>query len=177
MNIPPRTYPTVLLSLGLMFASVHGVQAAQVCASNTPLTKPNNQYQISRDGLEVTDTQTGLIWKRCLEDTTWNGSTCAGLPVDLPWRQAMSRGTGGWRMPNIKELQSLVETACSNPAINRSIFPGALEDAGVLQDWVWSSSNQSFSNDWALFVNFGPGSSTGDLKANANSVRLVRNQQ
>lgn len=172
-----KTYKIVLLSLSLLACvNVHSIQAAQVCSPNTPLTKPNSQYQISSDGTEVTDTQTGLIWKRCLEDMTWNGSTCAGLAIDLPWRDAMNRGTGGWRMPNIKELQSLVETACSNPAINMSVFPDALEDSGVIQNWVWSSSTEAYSNDWAWFVNFGPGASTGDLKENFDSVRLVRSQ-
>jgi len=170
-----KAYKTALLSLSLLTCvSVHSVQAAQVCSPNTPLTKPNSQYQISSDGLEVTDTQTGLIWKRCLEDMTWNGSTCAGFAIDLPWRDAMNRGTGGWRMPNIKELQSLVETACSNPAINMSVFPDANEDSGIMPTWVWSSSAVAYSNDWAWFINFGTGSSASDDKANSDSVRLVR---
>jgi hypothetical protein len=38
---------------------------AQTCLPNTPLTKPDSRY--AYNGNEVTDTITGLVWKRCAE--------------------------------------------------------------------------------------------------------------
>jgi hypothetical protein len=42
-----------------------------------PASASAQPYVISVDGDEVTDQQTGLIWRRCAEGMHWNGATCA----------------------------------------------------------------------------------------------------
>ncbi|MCB1660812.1 MAG: DUF1566 domain-containing protein, partial [Pseudomonadales bacterium] len=63
----------------------------------------------------------------------------------------------------IKELQSLVEKACSRPSINQTIFPNTSSDN------YWSSSyNRSY---WSVSFAAGLISSSG---GGYNYVRLVR---
>ena len=53
-----------------------------------------------------------------------------------------------WRLPNIKELQSLVEESCSDPSINTNIFPGSPTGAFMTSSMAPSSSGQP--NFWTI---------------------------
>ncbi|MEK8032956.1 DUF1566 domain-containing protein [Ideonella sp. DXS29W] len=83
-------------------------------------------------GAEVKDKSTGLIWRRCAEGQSWTGSTCTGTPTTFltsfdaaehAVAQAAASGKG-WRMPNPKELASLVDTRVKAPSIDTVAFPG-----------------------------------------------------
>lgn len=73
-----------------------------------------------------------------------------------------------WRLPTHKELHTLIEQACRNPAINTVWFPGTR--AG----FYWSASTFSDDSNFAWGVDFSDGSGSYDAKAGAYSVRLVR---
>jgi hypothetical protein len=83
-------------------------------------------------GAEVLDKSTRLVWRRCAEGQAWDGATCAGSPgVFLTWHlaieqaQAQVQATGlAWRVPNVKELSSLVDTRVNLPTIDTAAFPG-----------------------------------------------------
>ena len=83
----------------------------------------------SIDGTEVKDTMTRLVWRRCAEGMVWNrvAQTCDGVPLQLQWREAFDyvrdNRSGGWRLPNVKELFSIVDFEVQNPAIDRMAFP------------------------------------------------------
>lgn len=128
----------LLLTLGA------GPVLAQTChPESVPASTPDSQLQENGDGT-VTDLKTGLIWKQCLEGQS--GSDCAsGSAEDFTWPQALQRaqtvnsgggfaGSTDWRLPTIKELSSLVERQCWEPAINLTRFPHASSLS------VWSSS-------------------------------------
>jgi len=73
----------------------------------------------------VTDAATGLVWQRCAFGQGWNGSTCIGTPNTSAWAAAVTGAPLGWRLPNVKELESIVERQCAAPAMNTAAFPAA----------------------------------------------------
>jgi hypothetical protein len=149
---------------------------AQTCNPNIPLTKPDSRYTYNSAGDEVTDSVTNLTWKRCAEGMSWSGSSCTGTASTFIWEGALAQAasvaqtTGlAWRMPNIKELKSLVETACYGQAINQTAFPST-------PTYAWSASPGAASAGDAWGVSFGDGYDGRGDKGGNYSVRLVRGQ-
>lgn len=147
---------------------------AQTCNFNIQTTRPDSRYIIMSGGTEVKDTVTGLIWQRCSVGQQWNGSTCTGTAITHTWQQALSvaKNLGnGYRLPNIKELQSLVEIKCYDPAINISRFPN------TQSNYYWSSSpfGYPYSNN-AWYVDFSRGEHHDYFQSNSYYVRAVRSE-
>lgn len=155
-----------LFSIIVSAALLPAMAQAQSCNSQITPSTPNAQFQV--DGEEVIDFRTNLIWKRCATGQTWTGSSCSGASDSYTWAQALSVGNGtNWRLPNIKELLSLVEVSCGSPAINASIFPNT-EDL-----YFWTSSPY-VNNNQAWLVSFSDGNDEGGDKSIGRAVRLVR---
>ena len=152
--------------------------SAQDCQSETavPSTTPTNRFTINGDGT-VTDTATGLMWARCPEGLS--GTNCATGSIDLlRWDEALTRardatlaGYADWRLPNIKELFSLVEERCNNPAINIAVFPN---ERASSSSTFWSASPDSNSANYAWNVQFYYGYVYNYPRVNAYKVLLVR---
>ena len=111
-------------------------------------------------------------------DTT----TCGGTPASCNTEAFVAAvntanlcNHNDWRMPSLRELQSLVDFSVpatgAAPTINATYFPN------TQIDWFWSANNYSSNPANAWFVVFGDGSSLADLKANVVYVRLVRGGQ
>lgn len=91
------------------------------------------RFTISANGAEVTDNHTSLTWRRCVEGMTWSGSACTGSPLSLTHSGAFARASAqsGWRLPNVKELASIVDDAVYDNSsstaqvamIDRTAFP------------------------------------------------------
>ena len=148
---------------------------AQTCNPAIPRKAPDSRYTVQAGGVEVLDTQTGLVWQRCSLGQSWNGSTCAGSAGVYTWQSALqaARDLGnGWRVPNFKELQSLVEEACYSPAINETLFP-----ATATGTYYWTSSPVAGDGSSAWIVYFGYGSTSYGGKYNSYYVRVVRSGQ
>lgn len=149
----------------------------------------------------VRDQTTGLIWEvktkgGDLRDEghtyTWynpdssvnggtdgrsNGGTCAGgIDCDTQaYVQAVNNqglcGFSDWRMPNRRELHSIVDHSRTNVAIDTGYFPNTPETT------FWSASGYAILSDQsyqAWSVNFGSGADFLDFKSNHSRVRLVR---
>lgn len=129
-----------------------------------------NQFDILGDGSEIHDKATGLIWQRCSLGQTWNGNTCTGEAMHYTWQQAMtaSQALGNdYRLPNIKELSSIVNYQCHEPAFDLTLFP-----ATPAEHSYWSSSPylKSPTHAWGLStyigdINHFPKSSTHHVRA------------
>ena len=129
------------------------------------------RFQISADGTEVTDLQTGLTWARCSEGQSWSGGTCTGDPSFLSHENALStaKQRSGWRLPSVKELSALADRGCVNPAIDRTAFPNTPNKL------YWSSTPYVVGADTSSWsVNFVSGNVGFSMRYDNLAVRLVK---
>ena len=106
----------------------------------------------------VTDGVTGLMWKQCPEGL--EGSDCSiGAAGLLIWGGSMKRardsdfaGYTDWRLPNMKELLSIVAFDQSSPAINTTVFPGTTEIFWSSTPKYVTTGSQSYVVDFAKGV-------------------------
>lgn len=161
----------------LLLLSTGNVQAVP-CQNNLPASNPDAVYTDHGNGT-VTDTRTGLMWKQCAEGLS--GVTCqTGSAQTFTWSNALARaeastfaGYTDWRLPNVKELSSLVEDCRRSPAINTNYFPNT-PSASVF----WSGSPHAhYSNNRAWLVAFLNGNANYHDRSVSNRVRLVRGGQ
>ncbi|MBP6735626.1 MAG: DUF1566 domain-containing protein [Chromatiaceae bacterium] len=149
---------------------------AQTCRDDIPASAPDSRFTANGDGT-VTDRATGLIWKQCAEGLS--GADClTGGATAFTWQQALQHaeaavfaGSSLWRLPNKKELASLVEQRCVAPAINARFFPN------TPSNWFWSSSPYAGYSGSARDVSFDYGYVASSAKYAARYVRLVRGGQ
>ncbi len=138
----------------ITFYTILTGQAFAVC--NTAITESTPDSRFTINGDTVTDNQTGLIWMRCSVGKSWDGSTCTGTATLVNWKTALETaenfvfaGADNWRLPNIKELTSIMEFSCSAPALNENIFPN--NTASI----YYSSSYQDPSSVRAVLLETG----------------------
>lgn len=126
-----------LLILGALMASTH-MHALECSFEKIEATTPVEKFLDNKDGT-ITDLRFGLMWNKCTFGQTYNaednGCVGEGTAIDT-WSEAIATestanveqlgGFDDWRLPNIKELQSIVERACKNPAIQPAIFPDSI---------------------------------------------------
>lgn len=164
------------LAVLLTIAMAPALALAQTCKDDIPASAPDSRFSANGDGT-VTDKATGLIWKQCAEGLS--GADClTGSATNFTWQQALQHaeaavfaGSSLWRLPNKKELASLVEQRCYLPAINSRFFPN------TPSSWFWSSSPNASNPNYAWYVYFGDGYVNNSYKGNAIYVRLVRGGQ
>lgn len=108
-------------------------------------TIPSIHFEDNGDGT-VTDNYTGLIWQKMQSSTP------------LSWEEALNYAMGlsltgrtDWRVPNIKELQSLNDEKLVKPSFNKNYFPN------VLSGNFWSSTSQvnATTRAWDINVDYG----------------------
>ncbi|MDD3813449.1 MAG: DUF1566 domain-containing protein [Desulfocapsaceae bacterium] len=155
---------------------------AQTCNANIPASTPDSQLTDNGDGT-ITDSKTGLMWKKCVEGVS--GSNCdSGAVGSFTWQTALQQtdvvnnGSGfaghtDWRLPNIKELVSLVEEKCYDPSINLTRFPNT-PPGNILS----GSPSAAYSWCYAWVVEFYEGVAYDGNRVNGlYQVRLVRGGQ
>lgn len=165
-----------LTSLAVLAAlSINTGHAEQICNSNLAETAPSSRFQITED--EALDTKTGLIWKRCMVGQTWDNEAqkCSIFISSVNWKEALESATDGWRLPNIKELGSIVEHSCANPSLNMDVFPGP---SAYVAPRLWSSTPalwgfSRITHDGAWTMHFQDGTSIGTFKKNRNFFALL----
>jgi len=164
--------------LYLLFSLVAGLAQAQTCNPELiPASTPDSQFLDNGDGT-ITDTKTGLMWKQCSEGQSGNDCSSGSAEI-FEWQLALQQAqvvnnSGGfagftdWRVPNIKELSSLVERQCADPAINLMRFPNTPTAMYI------SASAVTGKMYGAWFVYFREGGATRLDKGFDSRLRLVR---
>ena len=130
---------------------------------------PADQQFIDNGDGTVSDLSTGLMWAK-----DGNGAGCNnGNP--LKWEDAIDfaealefAGYDDWYLPEIKELETIVDYGRSNPAIDPTYFPASQSDR------YWSSTTYVDDTSLAWFVNFYDGYVFTDYKGYGSFVRPVR---
>lgn len=162
----------------LLWTLGFGLAQAQICKPESiPVSASDSQFQDNSDGT-ITDLKTGLMWKQCSEGKSGADCDSGGAQI-LTWEQALQwvkmvntsggfAGHNDWRLPNIKELSSLVALECSDPAINLTRYPNTPSSG------YWSSSVVAGDVNYAWRVFFSNGSSIWYEKFNGSQLRLVR---
>ncbi|MBA3981386.1 MAG: hypothetical protein C0462_12375 [Alcanivorax sp.] len=163
--------------------AVRLVRADSALTARCPAT-PTDDFEVGHE--TATHLPTGLMWKRCPEGSAVNaaGDACdvQGEVEDsrYSWQQALQHaeqqvfaGHGDWRVPNRKELQSIMEY-CSRPRLNQEVFP---DFSGLGSSVFWSSSPQTpqwnvSSSSWP--VQFQSGRSYPAGRHSEHLIRLVR---
>jgi hypothetical protein len=124
-----------------------------------------NPYTVNGDGT-VTDNVTQLVWQQLpnLTAQTWEQALVYAEELNLASQT-------DWRLPNIKELQSLSDYSAVNPAVNSLYF----STIGVHNYWSSTTLKPNPTNpSSAWYWNTQYGITTYDLKTNLNYVLCVR---
>lgn len=151
------------LAPDIAHGSVHGGGLLKTGRNRTDHTGDDGSYQkgcnfhyTDHGNGTATDHVTGLMWA-----TDGNGEGCFNGQT-ATWSEALDycenlsfAGYSDWRLPNIRELHSLVNYSITTPKINNNIFVNTKPDR-----YISSTTHAGFTNS-ALYVRF----DNGDLGA------------
>lgn len=167
--------------------------SAQTCMSSAALAVPaTTNHLVDNNNGTVSDSKTGLIWKKCIEGLSYDtaSNSCIGniqsLSTIFTWQEAFTQATNtnagtvgenfshvDWRVPNMKELTSIVELKCYDPAINTNAFPRTPALSGNYSPFL-SSTPVADAAGTVRAVSFYNGITLTVAKNNQWYVRLVR---
>jgi uncharacterized protein DUF1566/carboxypeptidase family protein/Big-like domain-containing protein len=147
------------------------------CVRSGPLNLGSFDSLILSGDRVVCDTDTGFIWQGCAGGQS--GDTCeTGSASMMNWQTALGYceelswgGHNDWRLPDLAELQSIVDCDTYSPAIDPIAFPVAP------LGYFWSSSSYAadVSDAWVVYFNYG--GSYGRGEPYTSYARCVRSGQ
>ncbi|WP_245536802.1 DUF1566 domain-containing protein [Turneriella parva] len=178
-----RSATTSLASLN--FAGHYYFNAAAIAASNmgnpgyvrcvaSGASNPVRNFSDNTDGT-VTDVNANLRWQKCTRGQN-NDASCTGAATASTWQLALQYCDGltlgdtgfanraNWRLPNVKELESLIDRSVNSPAISTAFFPA------TLSNYYWTSSTVAGTptNAWRI-----RGDIDNSVKTSAHYARCV----
>jgi Protein of unknown function (DUF1566) len=131
------------------------------------------RFEVSRDGREVVDTTTGLIWRRCAEGMTASSGGCGGKATTFDFAGAEARASAQakstrttWRLPDMEELRGIADEKRLRVAVDTAAFPA------TPPDHFWTSHRTDPRTIYA--VNFYNGLHYERYYSSQHYVRLVR---
>ena len=144
--------------------SAGGVKRFHVRAVRDVTTPPTlSNHFIDNGNATTTDLMTDLMWQQ----VPYNDS--------ITWEQALTladtlsfAGYSDWRLPNIKELQSINDESLINPSINQTYF------SGVNTNFYWSSTSLPNQTTKAWYLDTQFGITTYQFKTNRLYALCVR---
>ncbi|WP_428559068.1 MAG: DUF1566 domain-containing protein [Solidesulfovibrio sp. DCME] len=144
----------------ILGASSYGPQTIQEhfrCVRGEAMPQPSFHDNLDQT---VTDSSTGLTWEQAASASAMNWKEA------LAWCQARTTaGKTDWRLPNKRELESLVVDARTPPVLD-PVFQGA-------QTTYWSGTTANWTYAWHVHFYYGESSVTNKTWPD-NRVRCVR---
>ena len=106
-------------------------------------------------GYYVIDLKRKVDWLKCSAGQQWDEVKCSGEAIKLNLEEAEialnqlnEQLEGQWRLPNKKELQSLICESCVGAKINKDFFPNTPAEP------FWTSQKNWWSPKFYWSVNF-----------------------
>jgi hypothetical protein len=118
-------------------------------------------YSVIDDNATVKDHKTGLLWQSADDGLTRNWADANQYCGDS--------GLGGyddWRLPQIEELQTIVDYSRSNPSAD-PVFK-------CRSKIYWTGGSKNGSSDGSWYVSFSDGKTSWHSQTNNHYVRCVR---
>lgn len=141
----------------LLVTSMRAVALDQRCNDNASTSTPTERFIRHHNGL-VFDKATRLEWQTCVIGLL--GADCdLGVVCYFSWGDAQvevnafntnNDGNTDWRLPDIKELYSIIETACEEPSLNKSVFPNHPLFPAISKSWSSTPSSLNVSQAWQI---------------------------
>ncbi len=113
-------------------------------------TRRRPAMRYTEDGGSIHDRHTGRFWIRCdaaAEAVDW----MTALNGIRALNAAQAQGHADWRLPNIRELESLIDVRCHSPALCDG------QPFGTVPEGCWSSTTSIYEPRyaWVLYVRDG----------------------
>ncbi|KHD26871.1 membrane protein [Vibrio caribbeanicus] len=170
---------------------------AQTCITNQPLSQDEGQLVDLENGT-ILDVKTNLLWQKCTLGQTYlpdsNSCTNDGATHFGTWQEALKatidptittvEGIPGFRLPNIKELTSIVNYQCVFPAIDTTFFPATENEPYWTNTPDATDTNGDNNSDTSinsgligLVIDFNNGEEYIDEETDRILIRLVKDYQ
>lgn len=120
---------------------------------------PVTRFEVHGD--QVSDHLTGLCWRRLAHLTYGPVTWVEALAAVAELNRGITVKNNEWRLPNINELESLVDCSAHSPALT----PG--HPFTEIRDVYWSSTTSLFEPDWAWALYLDKGAVGVGQKAHA----------
>ncbi len=120
-------------------------------------------------GKWTVDNNTGLIWAADGDSKGCNFNTETNWAAAVAWCENLNYlNRTDWRLPNVKELQTIVDASRSYPCVDGAKFPN------TKMDFYWTSTTTRNESTWAFILDFDVLGRVDDAdKTNAYYFRAV----
>ncbi|MBW7898987.1 hypothetical protein B188_00780 [Candidatus Brocadiaceae bacterium B188] len=163
--VVPVTYGGYVMAVEMEAAELPGhVTKTTTDAWDQKITKATKRFKKVLGGEAVLDKETGLVWEKSPDTTTRSWSDA----ISYAYNKNVG-GRGGWRLPTVEELRTLVDPTQSNPAL-----PLGHPFTNVQSGYYWSSTTYVSNSSFAWDVHFNGGSVYGVDKTSDVYVWCVR---
>lgn len=179
-----RASKAILVGLSLLTLGTQVAMSACFDNIGVPRSTSTQDFELLAGNSVALHKKTGLMWRRCpvgfrVDEVNNECDRIRDLTVRFTWQGALKTSIrrnfstlSGWRLPSIKELQSIIEYACL-PLLDPAVFP-SIAQAGAKHFWSSSPAESSNAVPRAYQMDFDFGGITSPNIADENFVFLVR---